>query len=88
MTVIAIARVGPQGVVHWSSRFARALAMRVDSTAARLIGFPRYQLVQTRSGRFLFGGMWMVLLSMVCSQARPKITLYGPKSSTTENSTC
>ena len=25
---------------------------------------------------------------MVCSQAQPKIALYGPKSSTMENSTC
>ena len=25
---------------------------------------------------------------MACSQARPKIALYGPKSSTIENSTC
>ena len=25
---------------------------------------------------------------MACSQARPKIAFYGPKSSTTENNTC
>ena len=25
---------------------------------------------------------------MACIQARPKITLYGPRSSTTENNTC
>ena len=25
---------------------------------------------------------------MACSQARPKIALYDPRSSTTENSTC
>ena len=63
MTAITIAGVDPQGVVHRSSRFARALAVRADSTVARLIGFPRDQLVQTRSGSLLFGGMWMVLLS-------------------------
>ena len=63
MTVIAITGVGPQGVVHQSSRFVRVPAVRVDSTAARLIGIPRDQLVQTRSGSLSFGGMWMVLLS-------------------------
>ena len=62
MTVIAITGVGPQGVVHPSSRFVHIPAVRVDSTAARLIGFPRDQLVQSRSGSLLFDGMWMVLL--------------------------
>ena len=50
MTVIAIVRVDPQGVVHWSTRFARVPTVRVDSTAARLTGFPEDQLAQTRSG--------------------------------------
>ena len=50
MIVISIARVDPQGVVHWSTRFARIPAMRVDSTAARLTGFPEDQLARTRSG--------------------------------------
>ena len=81
MTVIAIAGVDPQGVVRRSTRFARAPVVRVDSTAAQLIGFPRDQLVQTRSGRLLFGGMWMVLLSW-------RVARLDPKSSTTENSTC
>ena len=72
MTVISIAGVGPQGVVHRSSRFARAPAMRVDSTTARLIGFPRDQLVQTRSGSLLFGGMWMVLLSWHVARLDPR----------------
>ena len=63
MTVIAIGRVDPQGVVRQSTRFARAPAIRVDSTSEQLIGFPRDQLVQTQSGSLLFGGMWMVLLS-------------------------
>ena len=55
--MIAIAEVGLEGVVHRSSRFARAPAVRVDSTAAWLIGFPGDQLVQTRSGSLSFGGM-------------------------------
>ena len=50
MTVIAIAGVDPQGVVHWSTRFARVPAVRVDSTTAQLAGFPEDQLAQTRSG--------------------------------------
>ena len=63
MTVIAIVGAGLQGVVQRSSRFARVPTVRVNSTTARLIGFPGDQLVQTRSGSLLFGGMWMVLLS-------------------------
>ena len=50
MTVIAIAGVDPQGVVHWSTRFARVPAVRVDSTVVQLTGFPEDQLVQTQSG--------------------------------------
>ena len=50
MTMIAIAGVGPQWVVQRSIRFARAPAVRVDSTAARLIGFPGDQLAQTQLG--------------------------------------
>ena len=50
MTVIAIARVDPQGVVHCSTFFARVLVVRVDSTVARLTGFPEDQLAQTRLG--------------------------------------
>ena len=50
MTVISIARVDPQGVVHWSPRFARVPVVRVDSTVARLNGFPEDQLARTRSG--------------------------------------
>ena len=61
--MIAIVGVGLQAVVHWSSRFARVLAMRVDSTVARLIGSSRDQPIYTRSSSLLFGGMWMVLLS-------------------------
>ena len=72
MTVISIAGVGPQGVVHRSSRFARAPVVRVDSTTARLIGFPGDQLVQTRSGSLLFGGMWMVLLSWHVARLDPR----------------
>ena len=50
MTVIAIAGVDPQGVVHWSTRFARVPTVRVDSTTARLACFPEDQLARTRSG--------------------------------------
>ena len=44
MVVIAIAAVGPQGVVPWSGEFVRVPVVRVDSTAAWLIGFPGDQL--------------------------------------------
>ena len=50
MTVIAIVKVDPQGVVHWSTRFARVPVVRVDSTVERLTSFPEDQLVQTQSG--------------------------------------
>ena len=72
MTVIAIARVGPQWVVQRSIRFAYAPVVRVDSTAARLIGFPVDQLAQTQSGSLLFGGMWMVLLSWHVARLGPR----------------
>ena len=72
MIVIDIARVDPQGVVHLSSRFARAPIVRADSTVARLIGFPGDQLVQTRSGSLLFGGMWMALLSWRAAKLGPR----------------
>ena len=70
--MIAIAGVGPQWVVQRSIRLARAPAVRVDSTAARLIGFPRDQLAQTQSGSLLFGGMWMVLLSWHVARLGPR----------------
>ena len=50
MAVIAIATFNPQGVVLRSRGFVRVPIVRVDSTAARLIGFPKDQLAQTRSG--------------------------------------
>ena len=49
MIVIAIAKVDPQGVVHWGTRFARVPAVRVDSTVERLTSFLEDQLVQTQS---------------------------------------
>ena len=61
--MIVIAVFGPQGVVPRSSGFVHVPVVIVDSTATRLIGFPRDLLVQTRSGSLQFGGMWMVLLS-------------------------
>ena len=72
MTVIAIAGVGPQWVVQRRIRFSRALVVRVDSTAARLIGFLGDQLAQTQSGSLLFGGMWMVLLSWHVAKLGPR----------------
>ena len=44
MTVIAIAVVGSQGVVPRSGGFVHVPVVRVDSTVARLIGFPGDQL--------------------------------------------
>ena len=52
--------------------FTRAHIVRVDSTVARLIGFPRDQPVQTRSSSLSFGGMWMVLLSWHAARLDPK----------------
>ena len=72
MTVIAIAGVGPQGVVHQRIRFAHAPQVRVDSIAARLIDFPRDQLVHTRSSSLLFSGIWMVLLSWHAARLGPR----------------
>ena len=72
MTVIAIAGVGPQGVVHRSSQFVRIPTVRVDSTVARLISSLRDQLVQTRSGSLSFSGMWMVLLSWHVAKLGPR----------------
>ena len=40
MTVIAIVRVGSQGVVLWSGQLARVLVERSDNIAVRLIDFP------------------------------------------------
>ena len=71
MTVIAIARADPQGMVHRSSRFARTPIVRVDSTTARLIGFLGDPLVQTWLDSLLFGGKWMVLLSWHVARLGP-----------------
>ena len=43
--MIAIARVGFQGVVLMSGQLARALVERSDNTTVRPIGFPEDQLV-------------------------------------------
>ena len=72
MTMIAIARVDPQGVVHWSARLARVPTVRVDSTVERLTSFPEDQLVQTQSGSLLFSDMWMVLLSWRVAKLDPR----------------
>ena len=70
--MIAIAAFGPQGVVPRSSGFVRVPAVRVDSTAALLIGFPGDLLAQTRSGSLQFGGMWMVFLSWHAARLGPR----------------
>ena len=72
MTVITIAGVGPQEVVPRRGQFARAPLVRVDSTAAWLIGFPRDQLVQIRSSSLSFGGMRMALLSWHVAKPGPR----------------
>ena len=51
MTVIAIAKVDPQGMVHRSTPLVRVLALRADSIAVRLTGFPEGRLARTQSGR-------------------------------------
>ena len=48
--MIAIVRIGFQEVVLQSGQIARVLVERFDNTVVRLIGFPRGQLVQPRSG--------------------------------------
>ena len=72
MTVIAIARVGSQGVVLRSGQLARILVERFDNTFVRLIGFLRGQLVQPRSDNLLFGDMWKALLSLHAAKLGPK----------------
>ena len=47
MTVIAIAEVDPQGMVHWSTPLVRVLALRADSIVVRLTGFPEGRLART-----------------------------------------
>ena len=63
VTVIAIAGAGPQGLLPRRCRLERAPVVRVDSTAARLIGFPGDQLAPTRSSSLSFGCMWKAPLS-------------------------
>ena len=72
MTVIAIARVGSQGVVLRSGQLARILVERFDNTFVRLIGFLGGQLVQPRSDNLLFGDMWKALLSLHAAKLGPK----------------
>ena len=72
MTVIAIARAGPQGLLPRRCRLERASLVRVDSTAVRLTGFPRDQLAPTRSGSLSFGGMWKAPLSWHVARLDPR----------------
>ena len=62
--MIAIARVGSQGVVLRSGQLVRVLVERSDNTAVRLISFLGGQLVQPRSDNLLFGDMWKARLSL------------------------
>ena len=50
MTVIAIAEVDPQGMVHWSIPLAHVPALRAYSIVVRLTGFPEDELARTQSG--------------------------------------
>ena len=70
--MIAIVRVSSQGVVLRSDHLACVLVERSDNTVVRLIGFPRGQLVQPRSGNLLFGDMWKALLSLHAAKLGPK----------------
>ena len=72
MTVIAIAGAGPQGVLPRRCQLERAPIVRVDSTAARLTGFPGDQIAPTRSGSLSFGGMWMAPLSWHVARLDPR----------------
>ena len=50
MTVIAIAEVDPQGVVHRRIPLARIFALGADSIVVRLTNFPEGRLAGTQSG--------------------------------------
>ena len=63
MTVIVIEGACSQEVLPQRFWFERAPIVRVDSTGARLTGFPGDQLVPTRSGNLSFCSIWMVPLS-------------------------
>ena len=50
MTVIAIAEVDPQGVVHRRIPLVRVLALRADSIVVRLTDFPEGRLARMQLG--------------------------------------
>ena len=66
--MIAIAKVGSQGVVPQRGLLGRVFVERFDNTDVRLIGFPGGQLVQTRSNNLLFGDIWKAKLSLHAAQ--------------------
>ena len=72
LTVIAIARVGSQGVVLRNGQLARVLAERSDNTTVRPIGYPEGQLVPPRSDNLSFGDMWKARLSLHAAKFGPK----------------
>ena len=59
MTVIAITRVDPRGMLPRRRRLEHAPVMRVGSLAEQLTSSPGDQLAPTRSGSLSFGGMCM-----------------------------
>ena len=72
LTVIAIAKVGSQGVVPQRGLFGHVLVERPDNIDVRLIGFFGGQLVQTRSDNLLFSDMWKAQLSLHAAKLSPK----------------
>ena len=71
MTVIAIAEVDPQGMVHWSIPLVRVLALRVDSFVVWLTDFLEGRLARMQSGSGLFSGTWRVPLSWRVARPNP-----------------
>ena len=70
--MIAIARVGSQGVVLRSGLLARILVERSDNIAVWLISFLGGQLVQPRTNNLFFGDMLKALLSLYAAKLGPK----------------
>ena len=70
--MIAITKVGSQGVVPQRGLLGRVLVERSDKPDVWLIGFPGGQLVQTRSNNLLFGDMWKAQLSLHAAKLGPK----------------
>ena len=50
MAVIAIAKVDPQRMVHWTIPLVRVFALRTDNIVVRLTDFPKGRLARTQLG--------------------------------------